>query len=229
MGINHRFGSTTKAGVKSPWVIDCRLQFLIQPETGKAVLRGGAVSSGRTHVLCCVPPQNLSLRRRWGEPTHHTLSLHGNLAFCPPVLSPPVDQELGHSMLWALQVWLHNGDQAQASSEGTVWAVGRTGRGEGACRAACFQPGFLCQHANVYGGCLSYSGLNGQNAAMSAGKSVYSVLYCVTSRSYNGVQVHKFTEKYLPVYKWKTQLEVNVIDEKLENFDLLRSVSKVRW
>lgn len=45
-----------------------------------------------------------------------------------------------------------------------------------------FKSAFLCQHANVYGGCLSYNGLNGQNAAMSAGKSVYSVLYCLTSR-----------------------------------------------
>lgn len=181
MDIDHRFRSTTKARVKSPWVLDCRLQCLIQPEKSKAVW--GRSALWENSCLCCVLPQDLSLRRRWGEPAHHTLSLHRNLAFCPPVLSPPVDQELGHSMLWALQVWLHNGDQAQASSEGTVWAVGRTGRGGGACRAGLLSN--LASSANMrmfMGGCLSYSGLHGQSAAMSAGKSVYSVLYCVTSR-----------------------------------------------
>eukprot|EP00071_Canis_lupus_P025713 XP_022259270.1 E3 ubiquitin-protein ligase MARCH1 isoform X1 [Canis lupus familiaris] len=48
--------------------------------------------------------QDLSLRRRRGEPSHHPLSLHRHPALCPPVLPPPVDQELRHALLRALQV-----------------------------------------------------------------------------------------------------------------------------
>lgn len=100
-------------------------------------VQGWEISSERSHPSCCVLPQDLSLRRGWREPAHHALSLHGHPALCPPVLPPPVDQKLRHALLWALQVWLHNGDQAQAPPEGTVPAG--TGVRDRPCKAACFK------------------------------------------------------------------------------------------
>lgn len=49
------------------------------------------------------------------------MSLHGDPALCSPGLPAPVDQELGHALLRALQVRLHHGDQAQTSPEGRVF------------------------------------------------------------------------------------------------------------
>lgn len=63
-------------------------------------------------------PQDLSLWRRWGESLDHAVPLHGQPALRPPVLSTAVDQELRHSLLWALQIRVHHGDQAQAAAQG---------------------------------------------------------------------------------------------------------------
>lgn len=112
------------------------VQFLMQPGVREGGVRPWKVFSGRSHPGCCVLPQDLSLWRRRRESPHHTLPLHGHPALCPPVLPPPVDQELRHALLWALQVRLHHGDQAQTPPEGTV-SVG-TGLEGRTCKAGLF-------------------------------------------------------------------------------------------
>lgn len=63
-------------------------------------------------------PQDLSLRRGWREPSDHTMPLHGEPALRPPVMFAAVDQELRHSLLRAVQIRVHHGDQAQAAAQG---------------------------------------------------------------------------------------------------------------
>lgn len=69
-----------------------------------------------TPTFVCV--QDLSLRGRWGQSTDHAMPLHRQPAFRAPGLSAAVDQELRHTLLWALQVRVYHGDQTKAVTQG---------------------------------------------------------------------------------------------------------------
>lgn len=69
-------------------------------------------------VFSSVCPQDLSLWRGRGESSDHAVPLYGQPAFCPPGLSAAVDKELRHPLLWALQIWVHHGDEAQTTAQG---------------------------------------------------------------------------------------------------------------
>lgn len=65
--------------------------------------------------------QDLPLWGRQRVPADNALPLHRKPELCAPVVSQPVDQILGHSLLWTLQVWLCHGDEAQTPTQGRAF------------------------------------------------------------------------------------------------------------
>lgn len=62
--------------------------------------------------------QDLPLWGGWRISIDNTMSLHGKPELRPSGLSQPVDQIVGHSLLWTLQIWFHHGDEAQTFKQG---------------------------------------------------------------------------------------------------------------